>query len=90
MIELVSLIIGSINLTRFVLFPIEMNAGQRAIITKHISFYNNSSPLNKRYFEHRVLNFIRNHNFIGRQGVKITGKMELLIASTAVMLTLLR
>ena len=87
MIELFSLVIGSINLTRFVLFPNEMYAGKRAIISKNISFYNNLSPANKRYFEHRTLKFIDNYNFIGREGVVVNQKMKLLIASTAVMLT---
>ncbi len=87
MIELFSLMIGSVNLTRFVLFPDMMYGAQRAIISDNFTFYNNLSTLDKRYFEHRVLKFIDSHNFIGRGGLVITKKMEILIASTAVMLT---
>jgi len=79
--------IGSVNLTRFVLFPNQMNGAQRKIVRRYITFYNNLSPANKLYFEHRVLKFIENYNFIGREGVVITLKMKILIASTAVMLT---
>jgi len=87
MMELFSLVLGSTNLTRFVLFPDVMRGAQRAIIRDNFTFYNNLSTPDKRYFEHRVLKFINSHNFIGRGGVGITKKMELLIASTAVMLT---
>lgn len=87
MFELFSLLVGSVNLTRFVLFPQQMNGAQRAIVTRHITFYNNLSPANKLYFEHRVLKFIDTYKFIGREGVVITLKMKILIASTAVMLT---
>ncbi len=87
MFELFSLLVGSVNLTRFVLFPQQMNGAQRAIVTRHITFYNNLSPANKLYFEHRVLKFIDTYKFVGREGVVITLKMKILIASTAVMLT---
>jgi len=86
-IELFSHMMGSINLTRFVLFPDTMYGAQKTIIGNNFDFYNNLSTIDKRYFEHRVLKFIDSHNFIGRGGLKITKKMELLIASTAVMLT---
>lgn len=87
MIEFLSLIIGSVALTRFVMFPETMDEESRAIISEHISFYNYLSDTDKRYFEHRVLKFIDNHNFIGREKVEITLKMKLLIAATAIMLT---
>lgn len=64
-----------------------MYGAQRAIIAEHFSFYNKLSVIDKRYFEHRVLKFINAHNFIGRGGVVVTKKMEILIASTATMLT---
>jgi len=86
-IELFSLMMGSINLTRFVLFPNMMYGAQRAIISNNFTFYKNLSTLDKRYFEHRVLKFIDSHKFISRGGLEVTKKMELLIASTAVMLT---
>ncbi len=87
MIELVSLVFGSKNLTRYVMFPNFMYGSQRNIISNNFSFYNNLSIIDKRYFEHRVLKFIKSHNFFGRRGLVVTKKMEILIASTAVMLT---
>jgi len=87
MIELVSQVFGSANLTRYVMFPSFMYGAQRNIISNNFPFYNNLSIVDKRYFEHRVLKFIKSHNFIGRQGLVITKKKEILIASTAVMLT---
>ena len=64
-----------------------MYGSQRNIISNNFSFYNNLSIIDKRYFEHRVLKFIKSHNFFGRRGLVVTKKMEILIASTAVMLT---
>jgi len=87
LIELVSLVFGSKNLTRYVMFPNFMYGSQRNIISNNFSFYNNLSIIDKRYFEHRVLKFIKSHNFFGRRGLVVTKKMEILIASTAVMLT---
>ena len=87
MIEFVSLIFGSSGLTRFALFPLDMDGWSKKVIGDNISFYNCLSPVDKRYFEHRVIKFIEHHNFIGREGVEVTAKMKLLIAATAVMLT---
>ena len=64
-----------------------MYGAQRAIIAENFSFYNNLSTIDKRYFEHRVLKFIDAHTFTGREGVVVTKTMEILIASTAIMLT---
>ena len=74
-------------MTRFVLFPKKANADQKAIISSNILFYKNLNKHFKTIFEHRVLKFIEHHKFIGREGVEVTEKMKLLIASTAVMLT---
>jgi len=87
LIELVSLVFGSKNMTRYVMFPEFMYGSQRNIISNNFPFYNNLSIIDKRYFEHRVLKFIKSHNFIGRRDLVVTKKMEILIASTAVMLT---
>jgi len=69
------------------MFPNDMYGAQRAIIAENFSFYNNLSTIDKRYFEHRVLKFIDAHTFTGREGVVVTKTMEILIASTAIMLT---
>ena len=87
MIEIMSLMLGSASLSRFVLFPYDMYGAQKAMIRKNFAFYNHLSESDKRIFEHRVIRFIESHNFSGREGVVITKKMEILVASTAVMLT---
>ncbi|AOW21626.1 zinc-dependent peptidase [Urechidicola croceus] len=64
-----------------------MSAYEQLIISDKISFYNNLSEKNKKYFDHRVIRFIDNHNFVSREGVKITKEIKLLVAATAVKLT---
>ncbi|MCB0475498.1 MAG: zinc-dependent peptidase [Flavobacteriaceae bacterium] len=87
MLEFLSIIFGSSTLARFVLFPLDMDGWSKKVIRDNISFYNCLSDTDKRYFEHRVIKFIEHHNFIGREGVEVTARMKLLIASTAIMLT---
>ena len=65
----------------------ELNEFQRGILVRYCSFYRRLAILDKRRFEHRVKRFMEEHNYVGREGVVITQKMKLLIASTAVMLT---
>lgn len=64
-----------------------IHATSKQIIATHSKFYNNLSEVNKRYFEHRVVNFIANHKFVGREGVEVTNKMKILIAVSAVKIT---
>ena len=37
----------------------------------------------KRYFEHRVTKFIRNYDFIGREGFEFSPEVKVLIASSS-------
>ena len=72
---------------RFVWFPQKFTEQQRAIVTKEVSFYRKLTPKEKRIFEHRVLRFLRCHTFVGRENLVVTERMQLLIASTAIMVT---
>ncbi|WP_372936667.1 zinc-dependent peptidase [Seonamhaeicola sp.] len=65
----------------------KLNASQKAILKKDFSFYNKLSKPYKSYFEHRLASFIEDKDFIGRQGVKVSEEMKVLISATAVMLT---
>lgn len=71
----------------FYVFLRQLNASQKAILKHHFSFYKNLSEKEKKYFEHRVALFIKDKDFIGRGGCKITDEMKVLISATAVMLT---
>lgn len=64
-----------------------LNEKQKSILINQFSFYKILNDKEKKYFEHRVASFIKDKDFIGRQGATITDEMKVLIASTAVMLT---
>lgn len=69
------------------LFKKRLSKNQKRILINHFSFYNSLKNREKRYFEHRVANFIKSKNFVGRKGFKITDEVLVLISSTAIMLT---
>ena len=64
-----------------------LNKNQKSILTSQFSFYKKLSTKEKKYFEHRVASFIKDKDFIGRDGIVINDDIKVLIASTAVMLT---
>ena len=53
-------------------------------MSNKISFYNKLSLTDKRYFEHRITKFIKNHDYKSREGIAITEEIKLLIAATAI------
>lgn len=69
------------------LFPNRFNSIQRTLISSNSQFYSNLTLANKKYFEHRVLNFIESFEFVSRDGVEITEEIKLLIATSAIKLT---
>lgn len=75
------------SLYRFELFPQKLNTQQRLIVSDNTPFYNRLSSVNKKYFEHRIVRFIENHSFIGREDVVITEEIKLLISASAIKLT---
>ena len=64
-----------------------LSQNQKAILKNQFLFYDRLDKKHKKYFEHRVASFIKDKDFIGREGVTITDEIKVLIASTAVMLT---
>jgi Mlc titration factor MtfA (ptsG expression regulator) len=62
-------------------------ANQFYVLSSQFEFYTSLSDKEKKYFEHRVVNFIEKYEFIGKEGFLITDEVKVLIASTAVMLT---
>lgn len=65
----------------------KLNNNQKAILNSRFSFYKRLTNKEQIYFEHRVVSFIKDKDFIEREGIKITDEIKVLIASTAVMLT---
>ncbi len=60
---------------------------QQSILRQRFFFYNKLTKEQQRYFRHRVASFIRDKDFIGRNGLVITDEVKVLISATAVMLT---
>ena len=71
----------------FYIFLRQLNAPQKAILQNHFLFYKNLSDKEKKYFEHRVSSFVKDKDFIAREGHRITDEMKVLISATAVMLS---
>lgn len=65
----------------------KLNVQQKYILTNNFHFYKKLSNKQKSYFEHRVASFIKDKDFIGRDGLVITDDIMVLISATAVMLT---
>ncbi len=64
-----------------------LTSSQKKIMLDQFKFYKKLSPKHQRYFEHRVASFIKDKNFVGREGLVVSEEMKVLISSTAVMLT---
>ena len=70
-----------------ILFPKRLNVVQKKILRQEFPFYNKLSDKRKVHFEHRVKSFINKYQFVGKEELRITDEMKVLIASTYVMLT---
>ncbi len=64
----------------------QLNEEHKQILAQNFTFYNRLKPKYKRYFEHRIANFIKTYEFIGRD-ISVTDEMKISIAATAIMLT---
>ncbi|MFY7672085.1 zinc-dependent peptidase [Tenacibaculum sp. MEBiC06402] len=53
----------------------------------NIDFYRKLNPKYQSYFEHRLTKFIRNYDFIERDGFELTPESKVLIASSYIKLT---
>ena len=60
---------------------------QRFILRQNFKFYNRLSDRNKRRFEHRLICFLNDKEFISRDNFQFTDDKKVLISATAVMLT---
>ncbi len=71
----------------FYLIKKRLSKKQKNFLIANISFYKMLDNKNKIYFEHRLAVFIRNYNFIGRDGFVITPEVKVLIAASYIKLT---
>lgn len=60
---------------------------QRQFIVQNSLFYNKLPQNEQRYFEHRILRFIEDNEFVSREGAVITEAVKLMIAATSIKLT---
>ena len=60
---------------------------QKDILSKEVDFYQKLNPYYQTYFEHRVANFIRTYEFIGRDGYEINAETKVLLGASYTMLT---
>jgi len=69
------------------LFLRRLTQKQQFILRQRFTFYKKLTKQQQRYFEHRVASFIKDKDFISREGLIISDEIKVLISSTAVMLT---
>ena len=64
-----------------------LNNVQKEVLERKFLFYRKLNVKEKKYFEHRVASFIKDKDFIGRDGILISEEIRVLISATAIMLT---
>lgn len=64
-----------------------LSVEQESFLSAHFPFYVKLSAKHKRYFQHRLVNFMQKKDFEGRGGLVITDEIRLMVSATAVMLT---
>lgn len=65
----------------------KLSETQAAVLRAEISFYNKLSEKEQKQFEHRVKTFIHKVDFIGREGLEVTDRMQVIISAIACMIT---
>jgi Mlc titration factor MtfA (ptsG expression regulator) len=74
-------------LFRHLLIYKKLPPDQLRLLEENFSFYRKLSPKHQRQFEHRVSHFLSKKDFYGRDGVELTQRLQLLVASLACMLS---
>lgn len=64
----------------------KITPGQHVILEDNFPFYIKLSKEKKKYFDHRLNEFLKKYEFIGKE-IQVTDEMEILIGATYVMLT---
>jgi MtfA peptidase len=69
------------------LFLRKLTQKQQSILNQHFHFYKKLTKQEQYYFVHRVASFIKDKDFVGREGLVITDEVKVLVSATAIMLT---
>ncbi|WP_435049660.1 zinc-dependent peptidase [Formosa sp. S-31] len=65
----------------------KLEQADKDLLYKSFNFYKGLNTKQRLYFDHRVVSFIKDKEFIGRKGLEVTQDMKLLISAHAVILT---
>ena len=65
----------------------KLNTAQLQVLNAEFPFYRKLNRKHKRQFQHRVATFIRDKEFIGRDELEVTQRMQVLIAAVGCMLS---
>lgn len=68
-------------------FHKRLKRSQRRILLKKVPFYQKLALKERIYFEYRVADFISEYAFIGKESLKVTDEMKVLIAASSTTLT---
>ncbi len=80
--------ISEVSIGRYFTFGIyKITQRQENLLHRMYKYYRRLNPLEKIQFNHRVKKFIKNKEFIGREGIEITDDMKLLLTANAIMLS---
>jgi len=75
----------------FFMYPVlwrhRLNKSARRILEQQFSYYQQLKPAQQRRFRHRLARLIPQFEFHGREGLVVTEEMQVLVISTAVMLS---
>ncbi len=72
---------------RYPFFYKKLADSYRRILYENFRFYNHLSNRGRKLFDHRVVQFMRHHEFVGHEGLVVTDKMKILISGTGIMLS---
>ena len=61
---------------------------QLNVLKEEFTFYQKLPPKYQRFFEHRVVKFIKAKEFIGKDDLVVTDRMKVLVAATSTMITI--
>lgn len=80
--------IFGVSIGRYFTFGVyRLTQQQEYLLNTKFKYYRRLNPIDRKQFNHRVRKFIKNKEFIGREGVVITDDMKLLLAANAIMLS---
>jgi len=72
---------------RYPFFYQRLDVQHQNLLEENFTFYQRLNTDQKQLFNHRVIEFMDQHKFVGKEGLVVDFQMKILIAGTAVMLT---